>query len=105
MITLENISKTYPARGGGEAVHALDDVSLQIDRGQVHGVVGPSGSGKSTLVRCINLLERPTSGRVTVDGRELTALSAAACGSDDSGGTTTGGTTAVTSGSCRGCAP
>ena len=77
MITLENISKTYPARGGGEAVHALDDVSLQIDRGQVHGVVGPSGSGKSTLVRCINLLERPTSGRVTVDGRELTALSAA----------------------------
>ena len=77
MITLENISKTYPARGGGEAVHALDDVSLQIDQGQVHGVVGPSGSGKSTLVRCINLLERPTSGRVTVDGRELTALSAA----------------------------
>ena len=77
MITLENISKTYPARGGGEAVHALDDVSLQIDRGQVHGVVGPSGSGKSTLVRCINLLERPTSGRVTGDGRELTALSAA----------------------------
>ncbi len=76
MITLESLSKTYSPRGGGAAVQALTDVSLQIDRGQVHGIVGPSGSGKSTLVRCINLLERPTSGRVVVDGRELTALSA-----------------------------
>ncbi|WP_374929243.1 methionine ABC transporter ATP-binding protein [Kytococcus sedentarius] len=75
MITLESISKTFPGRHGGGEVQALTEVSLQIDRGQVHGIVGPSGSGKSTLVRCINLLERPTSGRVVVDGRELTALS------------------------------
>ncbi|WP_462417298.1 methionine ABC transporter ATP-binding protein [Kytococcus sp. Marseille-QA3725] len=76
MITLDKVSKTYFPTGGGEPVHALDEVSLHIDRGSVHGVVGPSGSGKSTLVRCINLLERPTSGSVTVDGRELTALRA-----------------------------
>ncbi|WP_237769676.1 ATP-binding cassette domain-containing protein, partial [Kytococcus sp. HMSC28H12] len=75
MITLDNVSKTYFPQGAGEPVRALEDVSLHIGRGQVHGIVGPSGSGKSTLVRCINLLERPTSGRVTVDGRELTALS------------------------------
>src|SRR5690606_17945197 len=70
------ISKTFPGTRRRQPVTALDDVSLTVERGQVMGVVGPSGSGKSTLARIVNLLERPTSGTVTVDGVELTALSA-----------------------------
>jgi D-methionine transport system ATP-binding protein len=76
LITLSNISKTFPGARRRDPVTALDDVSLTVERGQVMGVVGPSGSGKSTLARIVNLLERPTSGTVTVDGVELTALSA-----------------------------
>ena len=57
-------------------VHAVQDVSLSIGKGEIFGIIGFSGAGKSTLVRCINLLERPTSGSVTVDGKEMTALSA-----------------------------
>ena len=75
MITLSHLTKVFPARGRQAAVTALDDVSLTVQRGQVMGIVGPSGSGKSTLARIINLLERPTSGTVVVDGLELTALS------------------------------
>ena len=52
------------------------DVSLQIDEGEIYGIIGFSGAGKSTLVRCINLLERPEAGNVTVDGRELLKLDA-----------------------------
>lgn len=77
MITLTHISKTFPATRRQAPVTALDDVSLTVDRGQVMGVVGPSGSGKSTLARIVNLLERPTTGSVTVDGLELTALGSA----------------------------
>ncbi|MFQ9127289.1 MAG: methionine ABC transporter ATP-binding protein [Butyricicoccaceae bacterium] len=54
----------------------MQDVSLSIGKGEIFGIIGFSGAGKSTLVRCINLLERPTSGSVTVDGKEMTALSA-----------------------------
>ena len=61
---------------GGRTVHAVQDVSLLIGKGEIFGIIGFSGAGKSTLVRCINLLERPTSGSVTVDGKEMTALSA-----------------------------
>ena len=75
MITLTSIGKTFPGTRRRPAVTALDDVSLTVERGQVMGVVGPSGSGKSTLARVVNLLERPTTGTVTVDGVELTALS------------------------------
>jgi D-methionine transport system ATP-binding protein len=74
VITLEHLTKTFPATRRSAAVTALDDVSLSVGRGQVMGVVGPSGSGKSTLARCVNLLERPDSGTVVVDGRELTGL-------------------------------
>ncbi|WP_143322410.1 methionine ABC transporter ATP-binding protein [Clostridium sp. HBUAS56010] len=73
MIELEKISKVFGT--GGREVHAIDDVSLSIGKGEIFGIIGFSGAGKSTLVRCINLLEMPTSGRVTVDGRELTTLS------------------------------
>lgn len=74
MIRLDKVFKTFPATRRTSQVDALVDVSMEVATGQVMGVVGPSGSGKSTLARCINLLERPTSGTVTVDGVELTAL-------------------------------
>ncbi|WP_289018741.1 methionine ABC transporter ATP-binding protein [uncultured Ornithinimicrobium sp.] len=77
MITLQHVSKTFPARRRSPAVTALDDVGLRVERGQVMGVVGPSGSGKSTLARIVNLLERPSAGTVTVDGVELTTLGVA----------------------------
>ena len=73
MIRLEHVSKTFGEENGG--VHAVRDVTLHIEQGEIFGIIGFSGAGKSTLVRCINLLERPTSGTVTVDGQELTALS------------------------------
>ena len=74
MIELTHISKNFAS--GGRTVHAVQDVSLSISKGEIFGIIGFSGAGKSTLVRCINLLERPTSGSVTVDGKEMTALSA-----------------------------
>ena len=75
IIELRNVSKTFPARTrGGTAVAALDDVSLDIEAGDIFGIVGYSGAGKSTLVRLINALETTTSGTITVDGTEITAL-------------------------------
>ena len=74
MIELTHISKNFAS--GGRTVHAVQDVSLSIGKGEIFGIIGFSGAGKSTLVRCINLLERPTSDSVTVDGKEMTALSA-----------------------------
>ena len=74
MIELTHISKNFAS--GGRTVHAVQDVSLSIGKGEIFGIIGFSGAGKSTLVRCINLLERPTSGSATVDGKEMTALSA-----------------------------
>lgn len=72
IIRLEGVSKTF---GSGEnAVHALQDIDLSIREGEIFGIIGLSGAGKSTLVRCINLLEKPTSGKVFVSGRELTSL-------------------------------
>ena len=76
MITLENLQKTY--RHKGREIHALHGVSLHVAPGEIYGVVGQSGAGKSTLIRCVNLLERPDSGRVIVTGRDLTTLSPAA---------------------------
>lgn len=73
MIELTHISKDFGA--GQSRVHAVRDVSLSIDKGEIFGIIGFSGAGKSTLVRCINLLERPSAGAVTVDGKDLTALS------------------------------
>ena len=72
MIELKNVSKVFPAAEG--ELHALTDVSLTIGDGEVYGIVGMSGAGKSTLVRCVNLLERPTSGQVLIDGADLCAM-------------------------------
>ncbi|MGY1839803.1 MULTISPECIES: methionine ABC transporter ATP-binding protein [unclassified Modestobacter] len=74
MIELSDVRKVFPARRGAGEVVAVDGVSLSVARGEFAGVVGPSGSGKSTLARLVNLLERPTSGTVTVDGQVLTDL-------------------------------
>ncbi|NWC99348.1 ATP-binding cassette domain-containing protein [Pseudomonas sp. P7779] len=71
MIVIEQVSKTY---ADGQPP-ALDNVSLQIADGSIFGIVGRSGAGKSTLLRCLNLLERPTSGRILMDGQDLTLLS------------------------------
>ena len=73
MIDLSHIEKIYDSPSG--PVRAIKDISLHINRGEIYGIIGLSGAGKSTLVRCINLLERPTSGRVTVDGQDITAMS------------------------------
>ncbi len=74
MIRLEHVSKTF---GGEAGVHAVRDVSLHIAPGEIFGIIGYSGAGKSTLVRCMNLLEEPTSGRVTVDGKTLADIPSA----------------------------
>jgi D-methionine transport system ATP-binding protein len=73
MIEIQNLSKTYS--NSGEPVKALENVSLTINDGEIFGIIGLSGAGKSTLVRCINLLEKPTEGRVLLDGQDLTGLS------------------------------
>lgn len=72
MIELKNIQKVFDTASGN--VHAVNDVTLNIDKGDIYGVIGFSGAGKSTLIRCINLLERPTSGQVIVDGKDLLQL-------------------------------
>ncbi len=76
MIELQNLTKTFPTAEG--TFHALENVSLTIADGDIFGIVGMSGAGKSTLVRCINLLERPTSGAVVIDGEDMMKLSPAA---------------------------
>ncbi|HWR29930.1 MAG TPA: methionine ABC transporter ATP-binding protein [Negativicutes bacterium] len=72
MIKLENLHKTY--QGDTGSLEALRGVSAHIPEGEIFGVIGKSGAGKSTLIRCINMLERPTSGSVVVDGEELTTM-------------------------------
>ena len=72
MIQLEHLGKTYRSASG--EVEALRDINITIRDGEIFGVIGLSGAGKSTLVRCINLLERPTEGKVIIDGRDITTL-------------------------------
>ncbi len=74
MIQIEHLNKTYVSRQGETHV-ALTDIDLTIGDGSVFGIIGQSGAGKSTLVRCLNLLERPTSGSIVIDGRDITNLS------------------------------
>lgn len=72
MISIQNLSKDYKTKNG--TVTGVDNVTLDINEGEVFGIVGYSGAGKSSLLRCINLLERPTSGEIFVDGVDLTKL-------------------------------
>lgn len=68
MIDIQHLSKRY------KNITAVDDVSLTIQEGEIFGIIGYSGAGKSTLLRCLNLLERPTEGKILIDGKDLTAL-------------------------------
>jgi D-methionine transport system ATP-binding protein len=75
IIQLRNVTKAFPPRSKGEApLVAIDDVSLDVEAGDIYGIIGYSGAGKSTLVRLINALEQPTSGSVTVKDVEISAL-------------------------------
>lgn len=76
MIDLQNITQEYKT-ADGQPFFACKDVNIHINKGEIFGIIGRSGAGKSTLVRCINLLNRPTSGKVIVNGKDLTQLSAA----------------------------
>ena len=73
IICLDHLNKIFSAKKA--TVAAVKDVSMEIGRGEIYGIIGFSGAGKSTLVRCMNLLERPSSGRVLIDGVDLTGLS------------------------------
>ncbi|MDE5818503.1 MAG: ATP-binding cassette domain-containing protein, partial [Lachnospiraceae bacterium] len=72
MIEIQNLTKTFSTSDGN--VEALKNVSLSIADGEIYGIIGMSGAGKSTLVRSINLLERPTSGKILIDGRDIGSL-------------------------------
>ena len=72
MIEIAHLAKTFGT--GPQQVSALQDVSLTVEKGEIFGIIGLSGAGKSTLVRCINLLERPESGRILFDGKNLVTL-------------------------------
>ena len=72
MIQIEHVSKTFSGKYG--TVHALDDVSIHVEKGDICGIIGFSGAGKSTLIRLVNGLETADSGKVTVCGKELSTL-------------------------------
>ena len=73
MIEIRNVSKIYETKN--KSVIGVDRVTLTIHKGDIFGIVGYSGAGKSSLLRCINLLEKPSEGKIIVDGQDLTALS------------------------------
>ena len=73
MIEIKNLTKTFTTSDG--EVQALKNVNISIENGDIYGIIGMSGAGKSTLVRCINMLERPTEGTVTIDGVDMKSLS------------------------------
>ena len=75
MIEIRNLSKSFT--GSDNTVDALKNINLTINNGDIYGIIGMSGAGKSTLVRCINMLERPTSGQVLIDGTDMARLSPA----------------------------
>ncbi len=74
MIQIEHLSKSFKTADG--TVEALKDITLTVPDGEIFGIIGMSGAGKSTLVRCINMLERPTEGKVIIDGCDIGALPA-----------------------------
>ena len=72
MIVLENITKEFNSKSS--TVKAVNNVSIHVKKGEIHGVIGYSGAGKSTLIRCVNLLEKPTAGKVYINGEDITNL-------------------------------
>nr|WP_262386256.1 MULTISPECIES: ATP-binding cassette domain-containing protein [unclassified Bacillus (in: firmicutes)] len=72
MISFENVSKVYES--GGQPVYAVEDVTLSVEKGEIFGIIGFSGAGKSTLLRLVNMLERPTSGTISIDEKDITSL-------------------------------
>src|SRR5699024_3450806 len=72
MIALKNLTKKFESEG--KEFTAIDDVSLQVNKGEIFGIVGLSGAGKSTLVRCINRLEEPTKGKIFIDDHDITSM-------------------------------
>lgn len=75
MITISHLTKIF--EGKGPRVTALEDVNLEIGKGDIYGIIGMSGAGKSTLLRCLTLLERPTSGQIMLAGLDIASLSGA----------------------------
>lgn len=75
MIEVRDLSKTFETDDG--KVEALQHITLSIEAGDIYGIIGMSGAGKSTLVRCLNFLERPTSGTVEIGGKDLGAMTEA----------------------------
>ena len=73
IIQIKNVTKTFV--GKDNQVEALKGISLDIERGDIYGIIGMSGAGKSTLVTCLNFLERPTTGTLLVEGKDLSAMS------------------------------
>lgn len=72
MITIENLSKSFEMKNN--KIWAVKDVNLHINKGEIFGIIGLSGAGKSTLIRCLNRLEEPTGGKITIDGMNITSL-------------------------------
>ena len=72
MITIENLSKSFEIKNN--KIWAVKDVNLHINKGEIFGIIGLSGAGKSTLIRCLNRLEEPTGGKITIDGMNITSL-------------------------------
>ena len=74
ILSIQHLMKTFSDKDGD--FNALKDISIDIERGEIYGIIGLSGAGKSTLVRCMNFLEKPTEGKVIFDGQDLSAVSA-----------------------------
>ena len=72
-IEIRGLSKVYPIPGG--EVHALTNINLTIEKGDIYGIIGMSGAGKSTLIRCLNRLDTPTDGQILIDGENILAMS------------------------------
>ena len=75
MIEIKHLYKSFETAEG--TVEALKDITLTVEDGDIYGIIGMSGAGKSTLVRCINMLEKPTSGQVVIDGKDMGAMTPA----------------------------
>ena len=71
IIQIKNVTKTFQTREN--RVEALKNINLEINKGDIYGIIGMSGAGKSTLVRCLNFLEKPTGGTVLIEGQDLSA--------------------------------